>query len=142
MYKIYSRPRIRMPKVILQSRKRIQSEKGRKMTTMLVILIIAFSTVKLILDAVLPIFDTLCENRAKSIATMISNEQATNVMKQHTYDELFTIEKDKNGNISMIKSNVIPINEIISDVANKIQEEIDNRGRENIEIALRKLYWF
>jgi hypothetical protein len=126
----------------MQSRKRMQSEKGRKMTTMLVILIIAFSTVKLILDAVLPIFDTLCENRAKSIATIISNEQATNVMKQHTYDELFTIEKDKNGNISMIKSNVIPINEIISDVANKIQEEIDNRGRENIEIALRKLYRF
>lgn len=142
MYKIYSRPRIRMPKVIMQSRKRMQSEKGRKMTTMLVILIIAFSTVKLILDAVLPIFDTLCENRAKSIATIISNEQATNVMKKHTYDELFTIEKDKNGNISMIKSNVIPINEIISDVANKIQEEIDNRGRENIEIALRKLYRF
>ena len=142
MYKIYSRPRIRMPKVIMQSRKRMQSEKGRKMTTMLVILIIAFSTVKLILDAVLPIFDTLCENRAKSIATIISNEQATNVMKQHTYDELFTIEKDKNGNISMIKSNVIPINEIISDVANKIQEEIDNRGRENIDIALRKLYRF
>lgn len=142
MYKIYSRPRIRIPKVIVQSRRKMQSEKRRKMATMLVILIIAFSTVKLILDAVLPIFDTLCENRAKSIATIISNEQATNVMKQHTYDELFTIEKDKNGNITMIKSNVIPINEIISDVANKIQEEIDNRGRENIEIALRKFYWF
>ena len=140
MYKIYSRPRIRMPKVIMQSRKRMQSEKGRKMTTMLVILIIAFSTVKLILDAVLPIFDTLCENRAKSIATIISNEQATNVMKQHTYDELFTIEKDKNGNISMIKSNVIPINEINSDVANKIQEEIDNRGREDVQIAMRKFH--
>ena len=96
---------------------------------------------KLILDAVLPIFDTLCENRAKSIATIVSNEQATNVMKEHTYQELFTIEKDKDGNVAMIKSNVIAINEIISDVANKIQEEIDNRGRENIEIALRKFYW-
>lgn len=142
MHKIYSRPRIRIPKIIIQSKKRIQSEKAKKMTTMLVILIIAFATVKLILDAVLPIFDTLCENRAKSIATMVSNEQATNVMKQHTYDELFTIEKDKNGNITMIKSNVIPINEIISDVANKIQEEIDSRGRENVQIALRKFYWF
>ncbi len=138
MHKIYSRPRIRIPKIILQSRKRIQNEKTKKMTTMLVILIIAFSTVKLILDAVLPIFDTLCENRAKSIATIISNEQATNVMREHTYDELFTIEKDNSGNITMIKSNVIPINEIISDVANKIQEEINKRGRENIEIALRK----
>ena len=142
MHKIYSRPRIHIPKIIIQSKKRIQSQKAKKMTTMLVILIIAFATVKLILDAVLPIFDTLCENRAKSIATMVSNEQATNVMKQNTYDELFTIEKDKNGNITMIKSNVIPINEIISDVANKIQEEIDNRGRENVQIALRKFYWF
>lgn len=140
MHKIYSRPQIRIPKIIMHSKKRMKSEKARKMTTMIVILIIAFSTVKLILDAVLPIFDTLCENRAKSIATIVSNEQATNVMKQHTYDELFTIEKDNNGNISMIKSNVIPINEIISDVANKIQEEVDNRGRENIEIALRKFY--
>ncbi len=136
MHKIYSRPRIRLPKIILQSRKRMQSEKAKKITTFLMILIIAFSTVKLILDAVLPIFDTLCQNRAKSIATLVSNEQATNVMKEHTYDELFSIEKDKNGNIAMIRSNVIPINEIISDVANKIQEEIDAKGRENIQIAL------
>lgn len=140
MHKIYSRPRIRIPKIIIQSKRKMRSEKGKKMTTMLVILIIAFSTVKLILDAVLPIFDTLCENRAKSIATMVSNEQATNVMREHTYDELFTVEKDNQGNITMIKSNVIPINEIISDVANKIQQEVDNRGRENIEIALRKFY--
>lgn len=136
MHKIYSRPRIRLPKIILSSRKRMQSKKAKKITTLIMILIIAFSTVKLILDAVLPIFDTLCQNRAKSIATMVSNEQATNVMKQHTYDELFSIEKDKNGNITMIKSNVIPINEIISDVANKIQEEVDAKGRENIQIAL------
>lgn len=142
MHKIYSRPRIRIPKIVIQSGKRIQNPNAKKMTTILLVLIIAFSTVKTILDAVLPIFDTLCENKAKSIATIISNEQATNVMKEHTYDELFSIEKDNNGNITMIKSNIIPINEIISDVANKIQEEIDNRGKENIEIALRQFYWF
>ena len=51
------------------------------------------------------------------------------------------IEKDNNNNITMVKSNVIAINEIISDVAVKIQEDIDNRGRENIEIAIRKFYW-
>lgn len=137
MYKIYSRPRIRIPKIIIQSRKKIQTKKAKKMATILIILIISFSTAKLILDAVLPIFDTLCENRAKSIATIISNEQATNVMKEHTYDELFTIDKDKDGNVTMIKTNVVPINEIISDVANKIQNEINSKGRDNIEIAIR-----
>ena len=118
MSKIYSRPRIRIPKIVTHTGKKMQSKKAK----MFLILIIAFSTVKVILDAVLPIFDTLCENKAKSIATIISNEQATNVMKEHSYEELFSIEKDNNGNITMIKTNVVPINEIISDVAVKIQE--------------------
>ena len=141
MHKIYSRPRIRLPKIFFQVKKRSNNKKVRKMCKILLVIIIAFSTVKFSLDSVLPIFDTLCENEAKSIATIVSNEQATNVMREHSYDELFTIEKDSNGNITMIKSNVVPINEIISDVANKIQIELDNRGRDNIEIALRKFYW-
>lgn len=36
----------------------------------------------------------------------------------------------------MIKSNIIPINEIISDVAVKIQNSINKRGSENIKISI------
>lgn len=132
MDKIYSRAKIKIPNGI--------NRKKKKTIVIFIILLIAFSTIKITLDAISPIFDTLCENEAKSIATKISNEQATAVMKEHTYDELFSIEKDNNGNIAMIKSNVIPMNEIISDVAIKIQNEINNQGRENIQIALRKFY--
>lgn len=136
MHKIYSRPRIKLPKVSIKGVPPEILKRRKKIIEIIFILIIAFSVVKLVLDAVLPIFNTLCENRAKSIATIVSNEQATIVMTEHSYDELFTIEKDNNGNIVMIKANVVPINEIISDVANKIQEQIDQRGRENVEIAL------
>ena len=136
MHKIYSRPRIKLPKVSIKGVPPEILKRRKKIIEIIFILIIAFSVVKLVLDAVLPIFNTLCENRAKSIATMISNEQATIVMTEHSYDELFTIEKDNNGNIVMIKANVVPINEIISDVANKIQEQIDQKGREDVEIAL------
>ena len=136
MHKIYSRPRIKLPKISIKGVPPEVLKKRRKVVEIIVVLIIAFSVVKLILDAVLPIFNTLCENRAKSIATIISNEQATIVMTEHSYDELFTIEKDNNGNVVMIKANVVPVNEIISDVANKIQEQIDQRGREDVEIAL------
>lgn len=137
MHKIYSRPRIRIPKIFFQARNEMKNKKARKLIKILLVVMIAFLTVKFSLDSVLPIFDTLCENEAKSIATIVSNEQATNVMREHSYDKLFTIEKDTEGNITMIKSNVIPINEIISDVANKIQIELDNKGRDNIQIALR-----
>lgn len=142
MSKIYSRPRFKIPKIFLTNIEDKRFNKKKKVAKIFIIMIIAFSTVKIVLDAISPIFDTLCKDKAKSIATIISNEQATNVMSEHKYDELFTIEKDSEGNITMVKSNVIPINEIISDVAIKIQNEIDTRGRDDIEIALRKFYRF
>lgn len=136
MSKIYSRPRIRIPKIFISNIGDKSFRKKQKITKIFIIMVIAFSTVKIVLDAILPIFDTICKDKAKSIATIISNDQATNVMREHTYDELFTIDKDNDGNITMIKSNVYTINEIISDVAVKIQKEIDEKGREDIEIAL------
>ena len=134
--KIYSRPRIRLPKIFVSSGGDKNLKRKQKMAKIFIIMVIAFSTVKIVLDAISPIFEELCEDKAKSIATIISNNETTNVMKDHTYDELFTIEKDNDGNITMIKSNIVPINEIISDVAIKIQNSINERGRENIRIAI------
>ena len=139
MYKIYSRPRLRLPKVI-QNRGNNNKKISKKIATIIIILVIAFSTMKYVLDAVSPIFDTLCESKAKSIATTVSNEQAITVMKDYTYEDLFTVEKDANDNITMIKSNVTNMNEITSKIATKIQEELDNKGREDIQIALREFY--
>lgn len=112
------------------------------MLKVIIILMIAFTVAKIILNSILPVFDKLCEEKAMSIATIISNNKATEVMAEHTYDELFTIEKDNNGNITMIKSNVIPINEIISDVAVRIQEELEKREDDKIQIPLGSVTGF
>lgn len=63
-------------------------------------------------------------------------------MKEHTYDEMFTIEKDSNNNITMIKSNIIAINEIISDIGIKIQEQLNEKEKDSISIAIRKFHRF
>ena len=150
MNKIYSRPRIKLPKFYFRefnfkrnkkknnnNHNKINRNKGK----ITLVIFIAILTAKIVLDAVYPIFDTLCESKAKSIATIISNEEATNVMKDYSYDELFTVEKDTNNNITMIKSNIKAINEITSKIAVRIQNRINDTERENIEIALRKFYW-
>lgn len=136
MSKIYSRPRIRIPKIFIPKIGNNNFRKKQKIIKIFIIMVIAFSTVKIVLDAILPIFDDVCKDKAKSIATIISNDQATVVMREHQYEELFTIERDNDGNIIMIKSNVSPINEIISDVAVKIQNEINEQGRDDIKIPL------
>lgn len=145
MHKIYSRPRIKIPKIKMNrigiQNRRVNNINSKKINTnklkIIIIIVIAFFTVTTILKAVYPIFDTLCESKAKSIATIISNEEASNVMKEHSYDELFILEKDSNNNIGMIKSNIIKINEITSDIALRIQKRIDKTEKDNIEIALR-----
>ena len=147
MHKIYSRRRIRIPKIDInfyKNENKSENEKVkkyiRKISKITLVLLVAFSVVNVVLESVTPTFENLCEDEAKSIATLISNEQATVVMEKYSYEELFTIEKDNDGNITMIKSNVFPINAIISDVAIKIQEEINKKGRDDIEIALREFY--
>ena len=112
------------------------SKNVKKSLKLIIIILIAIATAKYIIDTVTPIFETLCINKSKSMATIISNTETMNVMKSHSYDELFTIEKDADGNVTMIKSNMVSINEITSEIATNIQKELDNKGRENIQIAL------
>ncbi len=138
MHKIYSRFRIRMPK--LSRKSSCGLPRGSPLVKMIVIMTIAFSTAIFILKAIEPVFRAVCEEKAKSIATIVSNQQATEVMKKYSYDDLFTIERDENGNIRMVQSNIIPMNEIMSDVPNRIQEELNSRGRDNLEIPLRYIY--
>ncbi len=136
MHKIYSRPRIRIFNYNTRTRKINISSKNIRKISICIILIIALSVFSISVKAVTPIFEELCKNEAESIATIVSNEQATVVMSNHTYDELFTVEKDENGNITMIKSNIISINQITSDVAILIQNELNNKGRDDIKIAV------
>ena len=101
-----------------------------------VTVIIALCVVIFLAKTITPLFEKICKDEAKGIATIITNQEATNVMREYSYQDLFTIEKDANGDISMIKSNVFPINEVTSDIALRIQEGIDKEGRKKINIPL------
>lgn len=138
---IYSRPRLKLPKIVFYNKKgRRESPRNKRRTKLISIVIIAFATLRIALDAVEPVFNTLCEDKAISMATIISNNKATEVMKEHSYDELFTVEKNEDGSVSLLKANVVNINQITSKVAIKIQEEINNQGRDDVGIALRNFY--
>lgn len=134
---VYSRKRIKLPKINLNFIKRgdYSPKKARKMKV-IVIAIIAITVAGVIIKSIEPILEKQCIVKAKSIATKISNEQASIIMKNYKYEDLCTVVKDENGNVKMIKSNIIPVNEIISDVALRIQEELNKIETEDIYIRL------
>jgi sporulation protein YunB len=92
-----------------------------------------------------PVFETLCDEKVKSIATIISNQESTKAMNKYQYDELYTIEKDSSGNVVIIKSNVVPINNMISDLTEAIQNRFDELEQTQIKIPFGNLigtYYF
>lgn len=114
MYKIYSRKRLKIKGI---------KNKG-KITKIILILIIAFETASLILNYLNPIYEQISKYEAKKLATFVANDQTTKVMQNYNYDSMFTIQKDAEGNVSLIEMNMYRVNIIISDIAYYIQEQM------------------
>lgn len=111
----------------------------KKIIKLIIIAILIMLIIQLVFYYFEPIFEAMCEEKVKSLATIITNQQSTLVMKKYQYEELYTIEKDSNGNIVIIKSNVVPINNLISELTENIQNEFDKIENPTIYIPLGNL---
>ena len=141
--KIYSRKRFIIKPFINPQKHNINNrdfKKRKKILKILIIILLIIIIYKTILNYVDPIFEGLCEDRVKSVATIITNQQSTIIMNKYQYNELYTIEKDDDGKIAMIKVNVVPVNNMISDLTENIQNEFNEVEKTNIEVPLGSLF--
>lgn len=135
--KIFSRYRI---KLINLNKINLQNKNVIKLIKIIAILTIAIIVFKVAMDATIPIINEQCRTMAKSIATKISNEEATRVMADYEYEDFCRVEKDENNNIKMIGINMITINKIISDIPVLMQQELEKEENNTFTIKLRQFY--
>ena len=133
-YKIYSRPRLNL--AFLKNTPKSHKSRRKIKNTMPVvsIFLVAIITCFSIWNFVNPIFETLCKDKAKSVATMITNEETKKIIEKYNYDTFFTIQKDEKGSIQIINANVLRINQVTSDIAVAIQKALDNNEKNKIYI--------
>ncbi len=136
--KIFSRPRIKLPNINFTGVK--NNNNIRKISTIIAILSIAIIVLRVAINATIPIIDEQCKNMARSIATKVSNEQATKVMADYTYEDLFRVVKDDENNIKMISADMITINKIISDIPILMQEELEKEENNTFTLKLRQFF--
>lgn len=137
--RIYSRNRISFPKfkkIKINNFPSAKEIKGKPILKIFVIVLVQILVVKNTINAINPIVEVMSKSRAKSIATTISNNQANVVMEKYSYQDLAVVLKDENGKIQMVKLNIIPVNQIISDVAIAIQNELNNTEITDFRIKL------
>lgn len=135
MYRIYSRKRFN----IFNSKKHKDKVIQRKMKVarpICMIFIIAILFCYFVWKSIDPVFDELCVDEAKNIATMITNKEATNVMEKYNYSDLFKVEKDDAGEVQMISANIFAINQITSDIAIEVQKSLENYENGKVKLPL------
>lgn len=135
-YKIYSRKRMNLAFFNNTPRAHKFRRKLKKIMPFCFSLIIAIATCLVVWNSINPIFEAICEDEAKSIATKVTNEETTKIMNQYNYDTFFTVEKDENGNVQMITANVLKVNQITSDIALNIQKALEDSEKNKIYISL------
>lgn len=136
--KIYSRKRIK----IFRPRKNRYIKSNRDKSgffTFLIIVMIALITCLIIYNSIDPVFEEAALTEAKAIATRITNEESTRAIVGYTYDDLFTIEKDSEGNIQMINANILKMNLLTSDIASFIQNSLDKTDYSKIKLSIGSL---
>ena len=136
MDKIYSRRKIKLPKI---KTIKTQNKRIKKIYFTVLILIVATLTVYKIMESIDPIFEGLCISKAQGIATEITNRKSSEVLAKYNYKDTVQIIKDSDGKNNMLKTDIVMINKIASDIAIEIQKELDEIEKQSIEIPLGAL---
>jgi len=133
MDKIYSRKSIKLPKL------KGDSDKIRKLYFITLIFVVTIITGYKALQAVDPIFEALCNDEAQNIATEITNMKSSEVLSRYNYQDTVKIIQSEDGRNSMLKTDIVMLNQMISDIALEIQEALNNLANEYVEIPLGAL---
>ena len=136
MDKIYSRNRIKLPKLKII---KLDNKKLRKIYFTALILIITITTGYSVLKSIDPIFEGLCISKAQGIATDITNRKSSEVVGRYNYQETVKLIKSDDGKNSILKTDIVMLNKIVSDIAIEIQNELTQIKNQNIEIPIGAL---
>ena len=135
MDKIYSRRRIRLPKTITY----YSGSNKKPVLKIIIVILISVITAYSIIQAIGPIFEGLAVQKAKAIATEVMNKKISEVLAKHDYKDLVWIMKDENTANNILRTDVVTINRIASEIAIEVENNLLNVQNSKIEIAIGAL---
>lgn len=81
-----------------------------------------------------PVFITLCDIQARSIAIEIINEVVAEEMSKINCEELVTYQQNEKGEVTMLKINSVLLNNLSSQISINIQKKFLDCGKTQITL--------
>lgn len=112
--------------------------KNRKIKFMIFVLcvLVPILIFNMITKLIEPTLIALCTLEAKNIGILMTNEALGNVMKDITYEELVTLEKNAEGKIIALKANVMKMSEMATEISTEIQKLCDTMENVYVKIPI------
>lgn len=134
MDSIYSRKRIKIPKV---KGFYTNNKNAKKFFSIFIIILIAIVTFYNLYESISPIFEALCIEKAREIGTYIMNEASNKVLDNIDYKNIVSIEENEGNKV--LKTDVVIINKIASDIALEAEKQFEELENEKIKIPIGAL---
>lgn len=134
MDSIYYRKRIKIPKI---KGFYTNNKNAKKIFSIFIIVIVAILTFYSIFKSINPIFEGLCIERAREIGTYIMNNASNMILDNIDYKNIVSIEEDENNKV--LKTDVVVINKIASDIALEAEKQFKELEKETIQIPVGAL---
>lgn len=134
MDSIYSRKRIKIPKIQGFHTNNTNNKNAKRFFSIFIIILVTISTFCSVFKSISPIFEKLCLEKVREIGTYIINDSSNKILDNIDYSDIIQIEKHENNNI--VKTDVVVINKIASDIALKAEEQFRDLETETIQIPI------
>lgn len=134
MDSIYSRKRIKIPKI---KGFYTNNKNAKKFFSIFIIILIAFFTFYNLYKSINPIFETLCKEKAREIATYIMNDASNIILDNIDYKNIVSIEENDGNRV--LKTDVVIINKIASDIALEAERQFKELKNQKIQIPVGAL---
>lgn len=109
----------------------------------IVLILLVLLAVYMLVDSMIrPAIVSLAESKLKAIAVTAMNDAVRKTVGGSgvNYSDLMDIEKDGDGNISIINANTVLLNELAAETATAAQNNILNAGQQGISIPLGTVF--
>jgi len=134
MDSIYSRKRIKIPKV---NGFYTNNKNAKKFFSIFIIILIAVATFYNLYKSISPIFEALCIEKTRQLGTYIMNDASNKVLDNIDYKNIVSIEENEGNRV--LKTDVVIINKIASDIALEAEKQYKELENEKIEIPIGAL---
>jgi len=112
---------------------------GRRRGGKLLLLLLVFSLAILLLVAldrkIAPIVQTVAQTRAHLAVTRIVNQAVADQLSHGVdYQDLVTVEKDKDDKVAFLQPNSIKINQLITGITLEVEKNLEHLSAEGVKV--------